>query len=598
MSATPYATPKMLTALNTGRISKERFDQQVALRRAAMSGDSKGWTTVPVRSRKSRQPRPLRTRRPNSSRSDRPSVVNLKADNLSSTEGRLASSYAASSVPAAAGMPGCDYYDVLIDPKGAKPARIPDSFDRATAVFRSINEYSASLNTTTGDGRFAMCAQPILGDISNPTHYQLAMVDTSQVLDFGNADWTSAASYSSGKSQGSDPRIDINGPFLTSPAAGHWAQNYTNPPDAINYNNLILPPTALSASATNIGLKPTFVNYPGPNPSTSVVLPPGNYSVTLQVKMTPVTTAPPSGGVRLNMITTASAATNWTPPLAQCATLVEVFNPTTTVTLGTPANVSATFSVSVGPTTNKLTFVVVDATNQSFVYTSAGVTASNVNISNAYFAGALPYSGSGPIEEMRPVAMSLMVSYFGPSLTDGGIIAGAFVPNDLVASNYFLNNSNAPGQLQFHESVMKMDRSYNGRLSEGCRVIWMPFDPTDTAFRSVTDTNANSWPAIVIAGAYQPGTTLAGNASYTLRVELCVVYEFITKLTAFDLETRLGTSSTCDLVWNLIKSEKLARSNSSHWAWIKAMASKAAKFYRDNRQVINPLMMTIGSTLL
>lgn len=494
-------------------------------------------------------------------------------------------------------MPGADYLRSLVDPKDSPPCRVPDSFDRATAVFRSINEYSASLNTKTGDGRFSMCAQPILGDISTPTHYQLAMVDTDAVLDFDSADWTAPASYASSDHQGADPRVDINNAYLTSPATGHWAQNWVIANDPLDWNSLFAPVTALSSSPYNIGSKPRIFTTPNPNAASGVQLSPGNYSVTVQIKMTPTTPAPASGGVRIFMQTPASQSQNWTPPSNRCPVLVDSFNPTTTVSLGVSCNASATFDITVGPTNNQLMFWVGDATSAAY-YLTAGITASNISISNAFFAGALPYSGSGPVEEIRPVSMSLMVSYFGPTLTDGGIIAGAFVPKDLVQSNFFGNNSNAPGQLQYHETVMKLDRSYNGRLSNGCRVIWMPSDPGDYDLRSVVDANAHNWPAIVISGAYQPGTDLAGNASYTLRVELCVTYELVTKSTSFDLQTRQGSAATMDMVFNLMKNERLARANDSHWAWIKAMASKAAKFYRDNQSVINPLMMTVASTML
>lgn len=598
--SSPFATAKMLSALASGRIDQARFDQQVAIRRAK----SQSATNPPSRrepERSQRQPYSNAGRRferapPAARRSNRmqPRGDDRVRSSVAVTRPTQASVTTASTP--ACGIPGEDYFNCLVDAKSANPARLPDSYDRPTAVFRSINEYSAPVNTLTGDGRFSLCAQPIIGDVSQPTHYQLAMVDTSVVTDFRNADWTAATSYASASLEGSDPRIDFNAPAVTSPTAGHWAQNWVIATDPIDWNSLVAPVTAVSASPTNTNLQPLLWSSPGGSGGNALQLPPGNYSITLQVKMTPVTAAPPSGGIRLAMVQ-ANGGVNWQPPAGRYPTLIDTFNPTTAVTVGVSANASATFSISVGARNNLFMVMVVDSVSGNS-YTNAGVTASNINVSNAYFNGALPYTGSGLVEEIRPVAMSCMVSYFGPTLTDGGVIAGAFVPSDAVQSNFFGNNSNNPGQLQFAESVMKLDRSYNGRLSEGCRVIWVPYSPGDTDFRSVTDMNDYDWPAIVISGVYMPGTAPSVASNFTLRVELCVAFEVVSKATIFDLQTKPGSASTIDMVNNLIKPEQLARSNGSHWAWIRAMAAKAAAYYNKNKNVINPLMMAVGSTLL
>jgi len=330
-------------------------------------------------------------------------------------------------------------------------------------------------------------------------------------------------------------------------------------------------------------------------------LPPGNYVIVIQVKFT-ATVLPPSGSVRLGMNLTM-------PPGAGLVVLDDSFTPQTTVTtVGAVYNVSATFNVTSLPRDDSAFNGIPMNLFGPALFDSAGpaysnntVSASNVMVANTYFQGAVPYTGSGPVEQLRPVSASLLVTFMGNRDLDGGLIAANYVPRDLVTSNFFANNTDAPGQMQFVESLMTTEDAYNGALRDGARVIWAPYDTVDYSMMTVAASNRHEWPSMIVSGTYQPPPGYAGNlnqVTWTLRCELVVVYEFVTKLTAFDQEAYLGSTALCDLCLQMLKSENFARSNGKHWAWLKAMSGKIWTFYKSNQSLINGLAGATISTLL
>jgi hypothetical protein len=147
------------------------------------------------------------------------------------------------------------------------------------------------------------------------------------------------------------------------------------------------------------------------------------------------------------------------------------------------------------------------------------------------------------------------------------------------------------------EALMKCDTSFNGKLNQGVYGIWCPMDNGDAMLNPVATMNNRYYPSLIVSGQYTPGTPGAA-VKFAVRLEVCINYEFTTTLTCFDTERQLGAQAILDMTWNLIKSEKMCRENSTHLAWLRAMTGKVASFYQANKAYINPLMMAAVSTLL
>lgn len=479
--------------------------------------------------------------------------------------------------------PASCYANMLVCPKNTM-CRYPDSFNRKTALFRSTNVFypTLTIDSSVDSGRFSMALQPKLGARNTPANFQLAVVKPSALTGDWSTfrGWDSVATYESGQS-GTDPRIDVNENFLTAPNTGYFAAVYSkvNPTTT---NGFFEAGSTIALDADNNGIAPLFTD---PN---VITLPFGEFIVT----------------VTATMISGTAGATQYY--LASIAgTTVQVqnsgnnFTPVTAYpTLSSPETISRSFEVVSTPGGNTLAIGILQGGVQATVIWNNMSTL--VTISNANFLSVNPTLNSGAIEQLRPVAQSLLVTYMGPELTDGGSIASCYVPPDYLTSNYFNNASDQNQQAQLFENLMKIEGCYNGRLAKGTYAWWTPYDPSNVAFQTVSQHNAFAFPGIICSGVFTPvGSTIASGVNSTvLRVEVNTVYEFITKSTAFDSAKLIGSQQIIDSVDNLLMEQPHCMANGDHLKFIRDCARGVYSWANRNKNWLMPVGQAILATML
>jgi hypothetical protein len=480
------------------------------------------------------------------------------------------------------------YVMALLNPK-KYIGRYPDSYPRKTGVFRSIAEYFVPLRFGSGSvARFSLCARPIMGSLAGINQYQLAManVDTDQWV---NADWTSPTSYS-GPIGGVDPRLDVNSSFMTSPPAGFYYAEFSNLNPAVDGSSVVYS-GGLTPGAYNNGISVHVIT------NQFLRLPAGFWLVTWEFTLGLSNTAAATYAV----VPYQTGAPN---PAIMTGTTNDLMNQGTIATqVGENiVSVARSFIVSSAGLANVAGATVVRNGGPGVIGAGilsgfdGSVTISPINPSSLSLqANAIGY---GLVEEIRPVGQSVLVSYMGTELVNGGTIASCYVPDNLVRADYFNNSEQAEGQLQYVEALMKLDGSYNGPLKDGTYAWWSPYDDTDSNFRTVSAMNQAQFPAIIVSGIFNPSTVIAsGSSQLMMRVELCTTYEFITKATCFDLEHCIGSQQHIDAANNSISQQPHCMPNGKHLEFLKRMVGAIGDFARKNQSWLVPLGKTLASAI-
>lgn len=540
--------------LAEGKITKSEYDKRVRMSREHRKSSN---STKQVRRANStpRNPRIVRV-----TAGPRVSVADTRSNNvLQNLSGNIA---------AASGIE--PYVKSMMDPKN-NMSRIPDGAPRETAIVRSINEFNLAVSMDANtNGRFSFCARPVLGDTSTPSSYQLGIADVVGIAagttPWADIDWSSPTSYVSAPAFGQDPRMDVNNAILTAAPPVSFGANSSSA--NLNTSNLILPGgTPLN---TNIGDDLVFKADVGAGVS-GLVLPFGDWVVSLVVKFS--VTALPAGNAALLM------------PFGT-GVVVGDQNPQTSVTsTGTVYIASGIFNVQSSRGTNTFGVALTDTTG--FALKNSTVTSVFYQANSSVFGGGLA-NDSGSAQEIRPVGMSVLISYMGSTLNDGGQVSIALVPGDLIENNYYSQGQSGAGQLQFEEKVRYLDRAYNGRLAQGAYAFWTPYTTADLQFRPPSLSNSSGLPGIICSGVAVPDATQTG-ITMPIRVELCVIFEFVTKNTDRELVNYPGSQMSVDFAWQLLKSERVCRANGEHLMWIKAMYGKLRSFAVENKNLLIPL---------
>lgn len=482
------------------------------------------------------------------------------------------------------------YLACMVDPCNFT-SRIPNAYPHKTALFRSRNTYDipVSLDQYNG-GRFSAAISPKLGDTSATTRYQMAIVDQSRVTakqkPWSQVNWADPTLYCDTGDFATDPRLDTNTPFLTTPPPFFWGASYE-----------IATSTDLSAQVlvSGIGTIPDAQNYGTPIPTASPAsdvgfssgvlrLPIGEFLLTLEIKYTVTAGAPIN--TYLNFI--AQAGT----------TVLGLSNPQSTAAVNnTVYNNAATYRISStgGQFLPVLSTAQAPGTTNATLVPNSTVTTTYATVTPAYFGGSSTPSAAGVIQEVRPVAMSVLASYSGPELTNGGQICGALVSASNLGPRFFNNaTGSGVGQLQLEENLRKVDPQYNGALKDGVYVTWQPYDDMDSSFMSPTAHNGYAYPAIIISGIWAPGPGVTATQT-VVRLEMDIVYEIVTQSTALETTTTPGSTAMHEMALNMLRQTNPARANGEHLDWIKGMISKAANFYRTNSTWINPLATSLAA---
>jgi len=190
-----------------------------------------------------------------------------------------------------------------------------------------------------------------------------------------------------------------------------------------------------------------------------------------------------------------------------------------------------------------------------------------------------PGPSNGAISLIRPVAQTVLVTYMGPSLLDGGRICGCYVPKGSLATNFFSAAAGPQGNYQKAECLANLQGAYDGQLKYGTFGFWSPYDNSDTEFQTVANMNANQWPSMAIAGIFNPVTsTGSGNLADIVRVRLITTFEFITKSTAFEQQVCSGSQQIIDSVNRSIGRAPHFMANAEHESFIKRFLSGVLKY--------------------
>lgn len=391
--------------------------------------------------------------------------------------------------------------------------KIPDGYDRKTARYDSKKVFNVTVDPNGGNPSFAFCVQPKIGNYGDPKHFQVAMLTKDALNNPVDADFTSVGAYQAvDPVDSADLRVDNNFTALTAQPPGSYfnvssgtAQTYQKPwgtgqPAVINQSLNIL--------------------YDGNGTNSDFILPVGEFYVQLfvQALALDVTSGSvwiismPDGGTWNNqmneVVTGAGAAVTrstkgiWVSTVTGGTRLRIACNPNTIGAVG-----SAQMWVS--PILKPDTAAPVD---------------------------------DGLIETIRPVAMSVLTTYNGPLLQNGGQIASALVPSKALDSNFFTNAPDNPGALRSWNTIASLNEAvHDGPLNKGAYTWWTQEDNADYEFDSVSALNDKDMPAIVVAGTWNPGTDVAGSATVVCRVEVEIVFEITTLKTLLPKDKYVGS---------------------------------------------------------
>lgn len=478
------------------------------------------------------------------------------------------------------------YLASLIDPKNYM-SRIPDSFNRKTSLFRTVSSYDVPFSITGGSQRFSAALQPIIGDVSNPSTYQLAIVDNTNpaVTWLPDTDWSAAGTYVSNVG-GADPRVDVNAVYLTSPGPAHGDYTVT---DTLSASILNFPAKTVGTYTVTANQLYKFnLRNATPTGYQTVQLPLGVWQITVVCTFTPSATV--GAGVLIRTDHTATTTT---------ATIVRAVQPVSTATSGVATTVTATFMVSATAGASNIQFAICPFGSATPIAAPTNGSQTNYIVLSNTALPNIPFPASnGAIEEIRPVALSLWASCNASGLLNGGEISAAYVPKDYLTSNYFANSAPGFGNGQLYENLAKVEGAYTGPFKDGAYAWWSPQDMASLQFQSVNDANAADWPALVVSGSFAPLTSVTGSTTGVLRLECCMVFEYITKSTAFEQCALLGSQASIDLANQLLGSETTihAMPNAKHRSFIDAVL-KGAHAVSDVVRA-NPNLVTAGLSLL
>lgn len=466
----------------------------------------------------------------------------------------------------------CDrYLQCLADNEHVK-CRVPDAAPRKTFVFNSVSSLQIPIimNTAGSEGRFAAAFMPQMGDDSQPTNYQAAIanVPTEQ---WNDTDWSAAASYLA-EINGRDPRIDINSGFLTAatPVTFNQTASVTNP--ALSQNtagvaNFLSPTAATQADVNSTG------NWIFSSRDNTVVVPAGTWILATTAGFT--------------------AATAGTYQLNSNSEGVTAFNTLNTSPLVDVINVRRTTSTVAAAGSGTLTLIEELSSPSSFSYTpmitvggapagAASLTTINsqTTITPASAEGFSIPSNNGVIQLIRPVAQTVLFTYMGPSLTDGGRISANYVTKETMVDNFFTQNAGNQGNYQNVENLACSDGAWDGPLKDGAYVWWSPFDPSDWEFQTISSMNANQWPGLVVSGTFTPTGTAAvtGTVTAAVRCRLITTFEATTTSTAFDTQVVSGSQNEMDCAFKALGQQPHAMPNGKHKSWISSVLGAASKY--------------------
>jgi len=490
------------------------------------------------------------------------------------------------------------YLATMIHPK-MNQSRIPDSFTRPTALVRSSTtlDIPIFLSASQPDlGRFSAAIQPTLGSISSPSSYKVALA-VGNGGPWDNEDFGNSASYA-GVLNGKDVRLDQQYFVLTQPPIGDYNL----------FNSSGVTPQPYITTSTAPYEKANFSSFQYNTP-----------------------------GIQLQFFQTGHLGNRWKLPIGQynfnfVGTTADTFSATATLSVvvgnSTDLQKDETFTLrSAGNTmTNffaKLTVAApvtvelrVPLTTVGATYTNAMLVITPTVYSAATQVGTVPFavstssipSGeSGIVQSLRTVGMSVLATYTGPLLTNGGNIACAYVPGSTLQSSYFTNAPlSSTGAYQNWENLSMVPGSYNGPISQGTYGWWSAEDNEDLEFKvpdSISLPGASRPPSIIVSGQYAPGPITQDQTQTVIRLEVTTVYEVLTTSQLWASVQCVGSQHYMDQANSVLAQQPHCMANADHMQWMKdfwggvkkgiGLLEAPAKMLYENRAAFAPLLSAL-----
>jgi hypothetical protein len=426
------------------------------------------------------------------------------------------------------------YLACLVNPKGMM-SRVPDSFPRPTALVRSISTFEIVCNVdgTSNSGRFSAAIQPTLGNLGSVEAYKIALVDSSAGWP---TDFTDPASFVS-VINGRDVRLD------------QFYQTLTQPP----LGSSTLVSSAAGTGAIPFGAAVTAQSGYGLNYNYDPLT--GRFSLPIGIYMISAMFTTPTGPHDANPVLNVHGG----------AVFIPEYDDYTDDAVSRP-NVGAIAGyVSIPRNNATFSFTVVDPVVLTANLTLATTFNDNTNL-------ITPDDG-GVVAEYRPVGMSALATFIGPVLTNGGIISTAYVPGNTLQTQYFTQGIVSPqGQLANWENLALVPGSYNGKIENGTYSWWAPESTRDLNFNSPSRWSALIPPALIVSGAYQPGSGTTG-LQVPIRLEVVTVYELVTTSQLWEQSPLVGSSAAFDRANREMAAADHAMANAEHSNFFKDFLS-------------------------
>lgn len=525
---------------------------------------SQSMAIVPVSSTGAMLP-PARKRRPNQARRRKVSVP-MQVGDLETTFGRMniqrnEMEVFNNAVKLTTNHRMFDYLRTLIDPSG-QPARYPDSEVRSTSLAQSVQIIDAAIQTdaTSNSGRFAFLVQPHLGAIDSPSNYAVALASPSA---WTNIDWTSPNSYVSNYN-GQDVRIDPNFSQLLAPNPGYsaWHGAVAQTPGE--------PFGTTPVEDNGYGLKVAYTN----SGHGQWRMAPGQYAVSIFLTGT--------------LFTGNLAITNTTK--VDVVIIQEIFD-------ASNAYLEAVISVNDKSSVFEI--------NGPPVGGGGTVTGAVVMFSTTFTdeSGLTPTPDFGAVSTYRPISLSVLATFVGPELINGGTISACLVSGGVANADFFVNQANnTTGSLQDWENLGKITEAYTGKLCDGSYTYWKPEDVADVQLSVPSALLAHEFPTIIVSGQYSPQTAPAGPTTVTgvLRLKIVRNIEFTTTQTLWPKARCVGSQAEIDAVNAILADLDSSMMNKAHTSFIKRLESgigKGVQWLWKNRGTIADVGQKIASLL-
>lgn len=468
--------------------------------------------------------------------------LTARRDSLHNASGvRAASGYSADQMAA-------QYAKCLLFPYN-NACRIPTAHSNKSSLIRSKRTFHVEVGGTEAGafaGRFAFFVQPKLGDAGNPVSYQIGYVN---MLDGGVTTLNDAAAYITGPNDDKSLTIDPNSPWVTQP-----------------------PPSALGLSVT--GVTATQLPLSGATPwIPNAALGPITFNQSYQLYDGVGTWATQSilrikpGSYLLSVATSTSAVATVDAPMS---VVISAGN-------GTDKNVGVLTllsSTGLNHTTQVQLYSLLVTESDAIRF---GVVAANTITSARIILTPLcspNYNWSanyGMTEMVRPVACSVLATCVLPSWKNGGLIASSLLPpgsqDKIMGSTDWLDLEKFTSANEYHR----------GELKHGSYVWWKPSGYSDTAFKTIEDSNAYQFPMMAFCGY----TAEKEQRMTVLEVTVESVFEILQNTQLLDSKNEVGSTDTYERSLRGVARLNSATENPKHSTLLQDIGnimSEGAKF--------------------